>query len=130
MVIKLEDARLLKPMKMALNIPIEQRTFSAEYSRHWVRLMDAQSAFIQAVDKYTTGRRAGLLSTWKLMRRKLDAFAQQFSHCATFCETIGGHVLRRCSKASRTNTNTSFSAISLPSMRRRTLNSGRKPWIP
>ncbi len=39
MVTKLEHARAFKQMKMPLNTPVEQRTFSANYTRHWVRLM-------------------------------------------------------------------------------------------
>ncbi len=44
----LEDARALKRMGVALNTPVEKREFSAAYSKHWFKLMDAHAAFMVA----------------------------------------------------------------------------------
>jgi len=80
-------------MKIPLTTPVEERTFSAEYTRHWVRLMDAHGGFLQAVNDYTTGARAGSLGKWKLMRRKLVALGQAFRQCVAFLGKLGGDVL-------------------------------------
>jgi DNA invertase Pin-like site-specific DNA recombinase len=45
----LENARVFKRMKMPLNTPVENRTFSPEYTRHWVLLMDAHGGFMLAL---------------------------------------------------------------------------------
>ena len=50
MVTKLEHARAFKQMNIPLNTPVEERIFSAEYTRHWVHLMSAQDEFMQAVN--------------------------------------------------------------------------------
>jgi hypothetical protein len=94
MVTKLEHARAFKQMNMPLNTPVEQRIFSAEYTRRWVHLMAANSEFMQAVDEYTTGTRAGSPGKWKLMRRRLIALDQAFRQCVAFLGKLGGDVLR------------------------------------
>lgn len=93
MVTKLEHARVFKQMKMPLNTPVEQRTFSAEYTRRWLRLMDAHDEFMRTVSEYTTGARAGSPGKWKLMRRKLVALDQAFSQSVAFLGKLGGDVL-------------------------------------
>ncbi|WP_409189840.1 hypothetical protein [Bradyrhizobium sp. RDM4] len=93
MVTKLEHARALKQMKMPLTTPVEQRTFSVEYTRHWLRLMDAHDKFMQAINEYTTGTRAGSPGKWKRIRRKLVALDQAFSQCVAFLGKLGGDVL-------------------------------------
>lgn len=92
MVTKLEHARAFKQMNMPLNTPVEERTFSAEYTRHWLRLMDAHGDFVQAVNDYTTGARAGSPGKWKLMRRRLAALDQAFRQCVAFLGKLGGDV--------------------------------------
>lgn len=92
MVTKLEHARAFKQMNMPLNTPVEQRIFSAEYRRRWVHLMAAHSEFMQAVDEYTTGTRAGSSGKWKLMRRRLVALMQAFGQCVAFLGKLGGDV--------------------------------------
>ncbi|WP_407192821.1 hypothetical protein [Bradyrhizobium sp. STM 3566] len=93
MVTKLEHARALKQMKIPLNTPVEQRTFSAEYTRNWVHLMAAHREFTQAVTQYTTGTRAGSPGKWKLMRCKLIALDRAFSRCGVLLGKLGGDVL-------------------------------------
>lgn len=93
MVTKLEHARALKQMKMPLETPVEERTFSAEYTGHWVHLMDAYDEFMRAVNEYTTGTRAGSPGKWKLIRRRLVALDQAFRQCVAFLGKLGGDVL-------------------------------------
>jgi hypothetical protein len=93
MLTKLEHARAFKQMKMPLNTPVEQRIFSAEYTRHWCRLMDAHDEFMQAVNEYTTGARAGSPGRWKLIRRRLVALDQAFRQCVAFLGKLGDDVL-------------------------------------
>lgn len=90
MITKLEHARAFKQMKMQLNTPVEQRTFSAEYSRRWFRLMAAHDEFLQAD---VTGTRAGSPGKWKLIRCKLLALDQAFSQCVALLGKLGGGVL-------------------------------------
>jgi hypothetical protein len=72
MVTKLEHARAFKQMQMPLNTPVEQRTFSAEYTRHWFHLMAVHYEFMQAVNEYTTGTR-------RWITRQMEADAAQAS---------------------------------------------------
>jgi hypothetical protein len=80
-------------MKMPLTTPVEDRIFSAEYTRHWVRLMDAHGGFVQAVNDYTTGTRVGSPRKWKLIRRRLLVLDQAFRQCVAFLGKLGGDVL-------------------------------------
>jgi hypothetical protein len=49
----LEDARAMQRMGMPLDTPVEHRMFSAEYTRHWVKLMNAHLKFIRTMGKYS-----------------------------------------------------------------------------
>jgi len=59
-VTKLEHARELKQVKMPLNMQVEERTFSLDYTKHWEGLMNSHGDFMRAVYQYTTGTHAGL----------------------------------------------------------------------
>jgi hypothetical protein len=88
----IEDARFLKAANLPLNLRIKQRTFSLKYSRRWVDLMKAHTAFVRAVNKYTAGARAGSPGKWKLMRRRLTALDQAAVECIDFVDKLGGNV--------------------------------------
>jgi hypothetical protein len=88
----IEDARFLKAANLPLNLRIKQRTFSLKYSRRWVDLMKAHTAFVRAVNKYTAGARAGSPGKWKLMQRRLTALDQAAVECIDFVDKLGGNV--------------------------------------
>jgi hypothetical protein len=88
----IEDARALKAVNLPLNLQVEHRTFSREYTRHWVRLMNAHGAFERAIEDYTAGPRAGSLGKWKLLRRRLDALESIGVDCLAFLNKLGGDV--------------------------------------
>lgn len=90
---QLEHARALKRMNVPLNTPVEERTFSLEYSDHWFRLMDAHDGFAQAVSEYVAGARAGSPGKWKLMRRRLTALDEAARKCVALLGKLGGDVL-------------------------------------
>jgi hypothetical protein len=43
----------MQRMGMPLDTPVEHRKFSAEYSRHWVALMNAHLKFMRCVFKHS-----------------------------------------------------------------------------
>jgi hypothetical protein len=88
----IEDARALKAENLPLDLPVEHRTFSPEYTRHWVRLMDAHGSFVRAINDYVAGPRAGSLGKWKLVRRRLTALDNTRGECLAFLSKLGGDV--------------------------------------
>src|SRR5437016_13926954 len=86
------DARALKAANLPLNLPVEHRPFSREYTRHWVRLMDAHGAFVRAINDYVAGPRAGSPGKWKLVRRRLTALDAAAGECVALLSKLGGDV--------------------------------------
>ena len=89
---RLEDARALKELNAPLNTPVEDRTFSEDYSRHWLALMDAQTEFMLAMHEYSHGARAQSPGKWKLVRRKLAALDKAAARCVDFLVGLSGNV--------------------------------------
>ncbi len=81
---RLEHARTLKRMHLPLNMPVEERTFSPGYSKHWADLMNAHGAFMIAVGKYSDGARASSTGKWRMVKRRLMALDQAAVRCAEF----------------------------------------------
>jgi hypothetical protein len=81
---RLEDARTLKQMHMPLNMPVEERTFSPGYSKHWADLMNAHGAFVIALNEYVDGARAVSPGKWRLVKRRLMALDRAAVRCAEF----------------------------------------------
>lgn len=88
----IEDARALKAANLPLNLPVEHRTFSREYTRHWVHLINAHDAFARAINDYIAGPRAGSPGKWKLVRRRLTALDNTRGECLAFLSKLGGDV--------------------------------------
>jgi hypothetical protein len=82
---KIEDARSLKTMKLPLNLPIEDRTFSEEYSKNWFALYGAYEQFIVAVHDHAVGPRAGSFGKFRLLQRRFVALHKQMRRCDDFC---------------------------------------------
>lgn len=68
-VTNLEDARAMQRMGMPLDTPVEHRMFSAEYTRHWVALMNAHLKFMRCVFKHS---QSPTPKTWAKMDRRFD----------------------------------------------------------
>ena len=96
---RLEDARALKAMNLPLNMPVEKRKFSLEYSNHWVDLMNAHTDFMNAVGEYIQGPRAGTQGKWKLIRRRLTALDHAADQCVAFLAKLGSDVVPPVFKA-------------------------------
>ncbi|MEY9594427.1 hypothetical protein ABIA06_006718 [Bradyrhizobium yuanmingense] len=84
------DARILKARGLPLDLPIEEATFSLEYSRHWFRLMEAHSTFMNAINEYAAGPRAGSPGKWKLAKRRLAGLDGAMGECLCFASKLGG----------------------------------------
>jgi hypothetical protein len=89
----IEDARALKAMNLPLDLPVDHRTFSPEYTRHWFGLMDAHGRFVQAVSEFSVGARAGSRGKLKLVRRRLTALDAAACECLAFIKKLGGEPL-------------------------------------
>jgi hypothetical protein len=89
---RLEDARVLRKMGAPLNIPIEYREFSREYSEHWFDLQNAHSKFMIAVYEFSDGPRAGSPGKWRLVKRRFVALGKEMLKCDAFVGKLGGVV--------------------------------------
>jgi hypothetical protein len=78
----IDDARFLKRGGLPLNTAVQHRTFSEEYSEHWVRLMQAHSKFMGAVLDYT--EHSGSPRKWKGVKRRLRALWKEGKRCDAF----------------------------------------------
>ena len=65
----LEDARAMQRMGMPLDTPVEHRWFSAEYTRHWIKLMNAHHKFMRTMGKYSESLTPAM---WNKMCRRFD----------------------------------------------------------
>jgi hypothetical protein len=65
----LEDARAMQRMGIPLDTPVEHRMFSAEYTRHWIKLMQAHHKFILTMVKYSKSLTPAM---WNKMGRRFD----------------------------------------------------------
>ena len=90
---RLEDARKLKQMGLPVDTPVENRTFSLDYSNHWVALMNAHGEFLSAVLEYIDGARAGSPGKWRLVGRRLKALDETARRCVEFVGRLGGNAL-------------------------------------
>ena len=91
---RLDDARALKRMNIPLNTPVEHRTFSKAYSKHWFALMNAHTEFMLAMREYCDDAdpRPG---KWKLVRRRFVALDKAVVRCFDFVAELGGNVTGR-----------------------------------
>jgi hypothetical protein len=89
---RLEDARVLRKIGAPLNMPIEERTFSPDYSNHWTDLTNAYAKFMIAVHEYSDGPRAGSPGKWRSVRRRLVALRKEMLNCDAFIGKLGGIV--------------------------------------
>jgi len=48
-------ARALQQIGVLLDTPVDERRFSAAYSKRWLALMDAHDAFMTALHDYSGG---------------------------------------------------------------------------
>jgi hypothetical protein len=71
----IENAKALKRMGLPLNTPVvEERTFSADYSRRWFALMKAHDDFCGALGNYVE---APSFPMWKRLRKSLNGIARE-----------------------------------------------------
>ena len=63
-VTNLEDARAMQRMGMPLDTPVEHRMFSAEYTRYWVKLMNAHLKFMRTMGKYSKSLTPAMWGKW------------------------------------------------------------------
>jgi hypothetical protein len=92
---QIEHARFLKKINCPLNMPVKERVFSSEYSRHWVGLMKAHGDFVQAVGKFVTAR-AGARGKWRVVNRRLAALRKSILKCDTFIgKLLGGEEMSK-----------------------------------
>jgi hypothetical protein len=75
---------------LPVNLPLEHRTFSDEYSEHWFGLIEAHARFMVAVTDYCDGARSGSLGKWKLLRRRFAALGRSMQDCDAFVGKLGG----------------------------------------
>jgi hypothetical protein len=68
-VTNLEDARAMQRMSYPLDTPVEHRMFSKEYTRHWVKLMEAHIKFMRTMSKYSQSLTPAM---WNKMGRRFD----------------------------------------------------------
>jgi hypothetical protein len=81
---RLQDARVFKKKGWPLNMPVEERTFSKEYSNHWFDLMNAYGRFMIATREYSDGTRAGSLGQWRRVKRRLADLHKEMAKCNGF----------------------------------------------
>lgn len=68
---KLEHARAMKRMGVALNTPVEERQFAVESSRRYCGLWDDLTAFCHAMFAYNKAATRRKYETWKKAHRKI-----------------------------------------------------------
>jgi len=90
---RLADARQLQRLQLPLKTPVEDRTFSRDYSQHWVGLMNAHGEFLSAVLEYSEGSPAGSSGKWRLIRRRLEALEEAARQCGKFVGRLGGNMV-------------------------------------
>ena len=89
-----EDARVLRHMKVPLNTPIEQGTFSPDCDKHWARLENAHDSFMIALRQYAKASLAESRGKkWQRVRRSLNALEKASGQCVEFLGGLGGNVL-------------------------------------
>jgi hypothetical protein len=88
----LDDARELKSVGLPVNLPLEHREFSAEYSEHWLALLKAKTDFVIAVRRYSDGGpRAATARQWKLLKRRFASLTKAMQDCDAFVSKLGGN---------------------------------------
>jgi hypothetical protein len=87
----LNDARDLKRAGFPLTLPLEHRTFSEEYSKHWFHLMATYGKFMVAVHGYSGGPRAGAAGQWKLVKRRFASLNHAMRDGDRFIGTLSGN---------------------------------------
>lgn len=65
----LQDARALQRMGYPLDTPVEHRWFSAEYTRHWVAMMNAHLKFMRCVIKCS---QSSTPAAWGKVQQRFD----------------------------------------------------------
>ena len=87
---RLEDARLLKRAGLPLATPVEHREFSQAYTKQWVALMDAHSAFMAALLEYCNGDQSP--ARWQQVARRLVALHNATARAVDFVEALNGRL--------------------------------------
>src|ERR1700730_14269837 len=83
-------------MGKPLDMPVEDRSFSEEYSQHWVALMNAHDRFMITVSEYSGGPRAGSVGKWKLVKRRFAGLCNEMQNCDAFVgRRFGGEQLSK-----------------------------------
>jgi hypothetical protein len=86
----IDAARILKKMGVPLNLPIERKTFSEAYTKHWFALLDAHSKFTSAVGELADGPRAGSLGKLRLVKRRFAGLCKEMQICDAFIGELSG----------------------------------------
>jgi hypothetical protein len=81
---RLADTRVLKKMGMPVNMPVERKFFSEDYSSHWLGLQNAHCRFMIAVHEHGNGPRAESLGKWRLIERRFARLRKEMLRCETF----------------------------------------------
>jgi hypothetical protein len=81
---RLRDARVFKKLGKPLNMPVEERTFSKEYTKHWYALNKAHDKFTIAIKNYSDGPRAGSSGAWRLVARHFHTIKKEMQNCDAF----------------------------------------------
>jgi hypothetical protein len=105
----LDDARELKAAGLRLNLPLEHRTFSQEYSEHWFGLMEARTRFMIAVLEFSGGVRSGSPGKWKLAKRRLGALSSAIRTATRSSANSVATLYRRFSNPNEMGMNAEYS---------------------
>jgi hypothetical protein len=85
--VQLQDARVMQRMGLPLNTPVETRTFSKDYSKHWLAMMDAHGKFMTAMFVYCSSDQSP--SRWHQVKRKLHMLDQKVIRAIDTLEQLG-----------------------------------------
>jgi hypothetical protein len=92
---KLEHARVFKKAGLPLDMQVEERMFSKEYTKHWFALMKAHHKFRIALNEAVAGPRAGS-RTHRLVGRRFVSLTKQMQICDAFVgKLLGGEQLSK-----------------------------------
>jgi hypothetical protein len=81
-VTKLEDAKAMRRMGVPLNTEVEERTFSDEYSTHWIKLMNAQGAFMAAFHRFAAEDNTP--RQWRNVKRAFKVLSREIEQCGAY----------------------------------------------
>jgi hypothetical protein len=79
----------IKKIGVRLDTPVEDRTFSAEYTKLWTALTKAHHDFMFAVSQYVTGPRSGSRGAGRLFQRRFVGLKNQMEKSDGFVARLG-----------------------------------------